>query len=83
MSDLFGNEIESYTSKFKRVNPMVLKHGQLQGKRCKDCVYLEYRCHGSKFFTKCTLRGITHGPGTDHLVNWEACNQFRDTEARP
>lgn len=78
MKDLLGEDyIElRYTSKFKKVNPMVIKYGQLDGETCKTCNYLTYRGTTDKVFPKCKLRGITSGAGTDHLVNWEACNKF-------
>ena len=78
MNDFFGKEIRIYTSRFKKVNPMVIKYGHLEGKTCKNCVHLQYRCHGARTYSKCGLRGITRGPGTDHLVNWEACKQFKE-----
>lgn len=71
-----------HTSRFKKVNPMVIKYGQLDGKTCKDCLYLEYHHGGNKYFTKCRLRGVTHGAGTDHLVNWEACNRWESEDDR-
>lgn len=78
VKDLFGDKIQSYKSRFKKVNPMVLKYGELEGLTCKTCTHLKRRCHGAGVFIKCELRGITHGAGTDHLANWEACRQYKE-----
>jgi hypothetical protein len=72
----FSSPIKKITSKFKKVNPMVLKYGELGGVTCKNCKHLERHCGGNKIYPKCRLRGISHGAGTDHLVNWEACKKY-------
>ena len=65
------------TSKPENVNPCVRLYGLREpAQKCKNCVLLAYhRCARRKYF-KCKLRGFTHGPGTDHRVNWPACARF-------
>jgi len=46
------------------------------GKRCKECS-LFIRHQMSRTYFKCKLRGVTHGPGTDHKANWPACGKFQ------
>jgi hypothetical protein len=58
-------------------NPMIAAHGfGPEGAKCGQCAYL--RCHQwDKRYYKCLLRGKpTHGPATDHRVNWPACGRF-------
>lgn len=54
----------------------IFGHGP-EGKRCKECSLLFAR-RMSKTYYKCQLRGDTHGPGTDHKVNWLACGKFEE-----
>jgi hypothetical protein len=58
-------------------NPMVRMFGPLEGKTCKTCKKLFAR-RMSKTWYKCEIRGDTHGPGTDHRVNWNACKQYEE-----
>jgi hypothetical protein len=37
----------------------------------------------SKTYYKCKLRGLSHGPGTDHRVSWNACSFFREKATPP
>jgi hypothetical protein len=58
-------------------NPMVRVHGYgPKGKQCKTCKHLISHRPGQNRYYKCTLRGITHGPGTDHRVRWAACAMY-------
>lgn len=57
-------------------NPLLLTFGRdPEGRKCKTCALLYYR-QASKRFYKCKLRKATHGPGSDHKVNWPACGKF-------
>jgi hypothetical protein len=57
-------------------NPCMRLYGPgPEGAKCKTCALLF--CHSrSKRYYKCSLRGCTHGPGTDHRVNWPACSKY-------
>ena len=58
-------------------NPCIFWFGKgPAGALCKTCANLikhEY----NKIFYKCLKRGITHGPGTDHRVRWNACGKYK------
>ena len=57
-------------------NPCVGLYGfDPQGRKCKDCIHL-FVHHCSKRYYKCNLRKFTHGPGSDHRVNWPACAKY-------
>lgn len=58
-------------------NPMVRAFGRgPEGKKCKECEFLiRYHWRSTSYF-KCEKRGITHGPGTDHRLKYEACSKF-------
>lgn len=57
-------------------NPCVRKYGEgPAGKKCKDCRHLIAKRY-SKTYYKCTFRGDTNGPGTDHRVSWQACAKW-------
>jgi len=78
----FDKPVPELKSRFKKVNPMVIKYGPgPEDKRCKHCEYSEWHQHGAKVYVKCKLRGITRGAGTDHLANWETCSRFREESA--
>jgi hypothetical protein len=64
------------TSKPENVNPCVRLYGLREPPaKCKACALLFSHCTARKWY-KCKLRGCTHGPGTDHRVNWPACARF-------
>lgn len=58
-------------------NPMVRTFG-LYPKRnvCKECRHFIRFQPGKNIYFKCELRGVTHGPGTDHRAKWDACAKF-------
>lgn len=59
-------------------NPMVRKHGELKiNKKCKDCKFLLRVRGNTKVYSKCELRGVTSGKGTDHSMYWDACPFFK------
>jgi hypothetical protein len=59
-------------------NPCVRKAGPgPEGKRCKSCAHLISITYANTYH-KCELRQNTHGPATDHRVNWPACAMFKD-----
>lgn len=85
MKGLFGYEIpvtEDDRRRFYREaeieNPMVRAYGKHENPafRCKDCVYLYYKEYAHRYY-KCSLRGDTNGPGTDHRKFWPACAKFK------
>ena len=59
----------------KNPNPCVALYGEKPGYKCKGCKNLIPFPH-SRVYWKCRLRTITHGPGTDHRVNWPACGKW-------
>lgn len=60
----------------ERVNPCIQMFGRgPDGARCKGCAHL-YANQKSKRYYKCKLRDFSHGPATDHKVNWVACGKF-------
>ena len=62
---------------FMEPNPMVRLHGLgPEGVTCKHCAYIRANQQASTYY-KCTLRGVTHGAGTDHRLKWKACAKFR------
>lgn len=63
-------------------NPMVVMYGKGPiGQKCKTCVQLTEIRTGQNVYKKCKLPGITHGPGTDHLVGYHACKFYEAREA--
>ncbi len=64
------------TSSVKQ-NPCISSYGTTEGKKCKTCKLLYYH-EMSKRYYKCRLRKFTHGPGTDHRVNWPACGKYEE-----
>lgn len=78
----FQTPIPQLKSRFKKVNPMVIKYGPKAGRTCKTCKHIFVGGSGSRGYYKCRLRGNTSGPGTDHLLNWEACGQFKSEQTK-
>lgn len=58
-------------------NPMVVLYGKGPAEKCKSCNNLIRIQPGQNKYYKCELRGITHGPGTDHRVNYRACAMYK------
>ena len=57
-------------------NPMVIKHGKLEGFYCKTCSLLIKKEFNGKNYYKCKCRGDTNGSGTDHRIKWDACRLY-------
>jgi len=66
------------TTKFHG-NPLVLLYGVTPEKQCKTCKHLTGHRRARTYY-KCLLRGVTHGPGTDHRVGWPACGRYETAE---
>ena len=80
MNDLFGIEIQETP---KNVNPCIQAFGiDPNSRKCKDCFYLYRFKPGANYYLKCELRTLTHGPGSDHRANWDACGKFREKKGR-
>jgi hypothetical protein len=65
-------------------NPLIALHGPgPEEARCGTCKNLLRLRYHDKTYRKCSLRGITHGPGTDHGATWPACGKYEreDTHA--
>jgi hypothetical protein len=64
----------------KQPNPMVVVHGLADPARiCGDCRFLVWKGGHAHRYYGCEQRGkMTHGPATDHLVNWPACSLFEE-----
>ncbi len=61
-------------------NPMVRAFGpSTEPHRCKECRHLHSHRPGENVYWKCAYRTLTHGPGTDHRKNWNACAKFEST----
>lgn len=84
--DLFGNPIDPETiRKHPRArnrdgsyinNPMVTRCGAgPEGARCKECKHLIRKKYAKVYF-KCSFRGDSNGPKTDHRANWPACGKY-------
>ena len=58
-------------------NPMIRAYGRHPDKdlRCRDCDHLFFKQFAKKYF-KCSHRGNTGGPATDHRKHWPACTKF-------
>lgn len=57
-------------------NPCIAAYGRdVMGRSCKFCTHLYAHKH-SRVYWKCDLRKDTHGPGSDHRVNWPACGKY-------
>lgn len=64
-----------------RNNPMLQVAGPgPEGTQCGDCANLVMQGGVAGRYYKCTERGITGGPATDHRVRWPTCGRF---EAAP
>lgn len=64
------------TGKHKKPNPCVTAFGYGPvNTTCASCAKLRVKRWGGKYF-KCTLRGDTNGPGTDHRATWPACAKY-------
>jgi len=62
-----------------KVNPCVIVFGAgPDGKQCGTCAHFVRGRHHDAVYFKCRLRGLTHGPGTDHRVRWPACVKYEE-----
>lgn len=80
--NLLGEEIDTdlEAKKQRGINPMVRAQGKgPEDKKCKHCAHF-YRKEYSKTYFKCSFRGNTNGPGTDHKANWPTCGKFKISE---
>lgn len=80
-TNLLGEEIDTDVEhkKHLKINPMVRAQGKgPQEYKCKHCKFL-FRKTYSKTYFKCSFRGDTNGPGTDHKANWPTCGKFQLT----
>ena len=60
------------------LNPLVQKGGKFgDNKKCKTCKHLLRVNGGSRVFSKCEQRGVTHGSATDHSMYWDACKMYK------
>jgi len=89
MKGLFGYEISKGEKPVDmripvavRANPMIAAYGQPEDTtlKCKDCKHLYYKEFVKRYY-KCSFRGDTRGPGTDHRKHWPACGKYeKDNE---
>ncbi|WIG57567.1 MAG: hypothetical protein OJF49_000312 [Ktedonobacterales bacterium] len=62
-------------------NPLVAVYGAgPAGLTCKTCVQLVRVSYQDKAYYKCTLRGYSHGSGTDQRVGWTASGRYEARE---
>jgi hypothetical protein len=58
------------------MNPCVRVFGEGPlGVTCKSCTYLR-RLLADRAYYKCYLRPDSKGAGTDHRLNWPACDRY-------
>jgi len=63
----------------KKPNPCISVYGPgPDGARCKTCTHLDGHPGAGRIYWKCLLRAYSHGPGTDHRVNWPACGKWEE-----
>ena len=63
----------------KKPNPCISVYGPgPDGARCKTCAHLDSHPGAGRIYWKCLLRAYSHGPGTDHRVNWPACGKWEE-----
>lgn len=80
--DLFGNMSLPELPKTKdrlavhQYKQLCSIHGTRDDKRCKECIHCNQHQGGSKYFYKCDLANISHGPATDWNSRWQACGKF-------
>ena len=60
----------------KKIDKMHLLYGQVVGQLCRDCVHLASGNYHGTLYHKCSLYGMTHGPGTDWKLGYPACGKF-------
>jgi hypothetical protein len=66
----------------KKPNPCISVYGPgPDGARCKTCAHLDGHPGAGRIYWKCLLRTYSHGPATDHRVNWPACGKYEEGEA--
>lgn len=78
--NLLGQEIDTdeELKKRRKINPLVKYYGKgPEDKRCKHCKFF-YGKQYAKIYYKCSFRGDTNGPGTDHKANWPTCGKFEE-----
>lgn len=79
MSDTFWGDGFLQIEATKPKNPCVRLYGKgPDGMRCKSCLHLYVHAHGRSYY-KCEFRVFTHGPATDHRVNYPACRRWEGT----
>ena len=62
-------------------NPLIAVFGPGPGgARCKTCRHL-FCNERSRRYYKCDLRRCSHGPATDHRINWPACGKYEPVKA--
>lgn len=74
----FANGWDEQTKRHGHVNPCIRLYGVgPEGVKCKTCKHLFAHTMGKRWY-KCDLRNFTHGPGSDHRVNWPACARYEE-----
>lgn len=75
--DLFGSTVPVKAKGKYTTNPCIAAYGTTEGKKCKTCKLLYVHQMSNRFY-KCRLRKFSHGPATDHKVNWPACGKYEE-----
>ena len=85
MKDLFGNDIPEKHELLKKTSNksaviahanLRQMHGELEGKKCKDCANC-IKTGNTTTFYKCTLFSTSHSESSDWRANWTACGKFK------
>lgn len=88
MKDLFGNDIPEKKEPPKKLGnksaviahaTLRQMHGEIWGKKCKDCARCITNGTTTKFY-KCELFSTSHSESTDWRANWTACGKFKEKE---
>lgn len=83
--DLFGNdsiinlqkgELKT-ASGSRKVNPCIAAYGKgPEAMKCRQCALILRIQGGVKYYSKCSLRKISHSSASDHNSRFPACGKF-------
>lgn len=84
MLNLWGEEEELpepqglvVTTRKDAGNPLVTRYGPgPDGALCRECSHFLRLHYHDRNYSKCDLRKLTHGAGSDHRSRWPACAKF-------
>jgi len=79
--DLFNGALPE-DKRERNKNPMIGPFDTgLPEAKCKSCKYLlRVSTPSRRMFSKCELRGVTRGKGTDHSMYYDACLEYKERD---